>query len=115
MTQSFAVDANNDLFIGADDKLTMATGIDAVKFACEHAAKTILAEMVLATDEGLPYFEAVWTGAPNLPQYEVALRDALLAVDGVEEVVTLTIGQTADEVTYTAAILTIYGATTVNG
>lgn len=115
MTQTFAVDGNNDLFIGADDKLTVATGIEAVKFACEHAAKTILGEMVLATDEGLPYFEAVWTGAPNLAQYEDALRDALLAVADVEEVTTLSIAQAGNEVTYTAEILTVYGATTVNG
>lgn len=115
MTQTLAVDANNDLFIGADDRLSISVGVFAVEQACAQAARTLLGEMVLATDQGLPYFQAVWTGAPNIPQYEAALRAALLAVADVTEVTTLSIGQNGNELTYSAEIATVYGPGNVNG
>ena len=74
MTRTFAVDANNDLVIGGDDRLSIVSGLEAVLQNCEHAAKTILNEMVLAQGEGIPYFEAVWIGVPNLAVWEASFR-----------------------------------------
>lgn len=115
MTQSFAVDQNNDLFIGPNGSLAINSGLAAVSQNAAHAAKTILGEMVLATDKGIPYFEAVWTGSPNLPQFEAALRAAILAVDGVTKVDALTITQTGNTLNYAADIVTVYGSGVVNG
>ena len=115
MTQTFAVDANNDLFIGADDRLAIVTGVTAVEQAAAQAAKTVLSEMVLATDQGLPYFEAVWVGEPNIGQFEVALRAAISAVQDVLSIASLTIDQTGEELGYSAEIQTIYGPGIVNG
>lgn len=115
MTQTLAVDADNDLFIGADDRLAIVFGVTAVEQAAAHAAKTILAEMVLATDQGLPYFEAVWVGQPNIAQFEVALRAAITAIDGVIAITALTIEQVGEQLQYSMVIETIYGAGEVNG
>lgn len=109
MTLTFAVDANNDLYLGTDDRLAMVTGAAAVGQACAHAAKTILGEMVLATDEGLPYFEAVWNGTPNLAVFEAALRTALLEVDGVTDITALSMVVSGGVLTYAATIVTVYG------
>lgn len=115
MTQTFAVDANNDLYIGDDDRLVMVDGITAVTQVCEQVAKTRLGELVLAVDDGLPFFEAVWTGTPDLARFEEALRADLSAVPDVLEVTTLTMRQTGDTLSYQAQIITVYGPGVVNG
>ena len=115
MTQTFAVDANNDLFIGGDDLLAVTSGLQAVLQNCEHAAKTILNEMVLAQGEGLPYFEAIWTGVPNIPVFEAAFRQRILAVEGVTGVTTLATQIAGEVLTYKATIRTVYGTGEING
>lgn len=109
MTRTFSVDANNDLVIGQDDRLSIVSGLDAVLQNCEHAAKTILNEMVLAQGEGLPYFEAVWVGVPNLAVWEAAFRARILAVADVLGIEALTINRTGETLTYRATIATAYG------
>ena len=115
MTQIFAVNSKNDIYIGDDGQLAIVTGLQAVLQACEHVAKARLGEMVLAIDQGIPYFETVWNGVPNLPQFEIALRQAFLGVDGVTEVISLTTIQRADILSYTATIMTTFGGGTING
>lgn len=115
MTQTFAVDANNDLFIGSDDRLGVASGLQAVLQNCEHAAKTILNEMVLAQGEGLPYFEAVWNGKPNLPVFEAAFRARVGAVQDVTGIVALTTRINGEVLNYSATIRTVYGTGEING
>jgi hypothetical protein len=106
----------NDLFLGLDGNLQTATGIDAVLYACANAAKTILGEMVLLVDQGLPNFELVWVGVPNLAQWQAALQVTLEAVAGVVQVDALTVSVDADNsLHYTAIILTEYGSGTLNG
>jgi hypothetical protein len=109
MTQIFATNEDNDIYIGKDGNLAIFRDLPAVLQACEHAAKAILGEMVLAVDQGIPYFETVWNGVPNYQQFSAALRAAFLGIDGVIEVVSLTISQNDDIVNYIAVIRTVYG------
>lgn len=113
--KTFGVDANNDLFIGPDGNLAIVVDLQAVLENCEHAAKTIYNEMVLAQGQGLPYFEAVWIGVPNIPLFEATLRAALAAVDGVVAVNSLATSVDGGVLTYTAEIATIYGDGALNG
>lgn len=115
MTRSLAVDENNDIFIGPDGALAVATARDAVLHVCAQVAKTQLGEMVFAVDQGLPNFEAVWNGAPNVGQFEAYLRRNLEAVPDVISVDSVTIDATGGALTYVAAIKTIYGPGVING
>lgn len=115
MTQTFAADANNDLFLGKNGNLAIVSGLEAVLQNCAHLAKSLLGEMVLETDQGLPYRETLWTGAHNVAQFEAALRAGLLGVDGVSEITSLNINQVGNTLKYAADIVTIYGAGSVNG
>lgn len=115
MTQTFATDANNDLVFGGDGRLVILTGLEAVLANCEHAAKTILNEMVLAQGEGLPYFQAIWNGRPNVPVFEAAFRARISAVADVTGVQALTTRQVGDVFQYAATIRTIYGTGDING
>jgi hypothetical protein len=71
--------------------------------------------MIFATNQGLPNFQIVWVGVPNLQQYESAVRATILAVDGVVEVVSFLSNLSDNTLTYTITIRTIYGTGVVNG
>lgn len=103
----------SDLTIGGNGDLIMVTGLDAVLNDASRAAKTLLGEMVLAVDEGIPYFQVVWNGSPNLNQFQASFRARLLNVPGVVEIVSLSLGQLASTLAYRAVIRTIYGTGTI--
>lgn len=114
MTQTFGVNANNDIFIGSDTNLVIVYDLQATLEACAHAMKATLGEMVLAVTQGIPYFQSVWNGVPNIPQFEVASRQALLNVEGVVAVQSFTTTMAPNNVlTYIAVIQTVYGTGTV--
>jgi hypothetical protein len=110
MTQTFAVNSNNDLYIGVDGNLAIVTDLEAVKQDCEHVAKTMLESCVLQTNYGLPYFQVVFNGTPQIPQFQAALRQAFLNVNGVMDVISLSTNKNADILTYSATIETAFGA-----
>lgn len=106
----------NDLYIGADGNLAVATGLAAVMQACASAARTLLGECVLQTDVGLPNFQLIWVGVPNVPQWQAALRFTLQAVEGVDSIVSINaIRASKNVLQYTAVIKTIYGQGVLNG
>lgn len=121
----------NDLFVGEDGNLilsgateTNADQLNAVLYACANAAKSVLGEMILNTNRGLPNFQVVWNGKPNLAIWEAALRNILLGIDGVLDIASLTTQlaydtdaytNTQDILIYTVVIVTPYGQGTFDG
>lgn len=114
MTTTLAADADNDLFLDGTGVLATRSGLRAVLQVCEHAAKTLRGEMVFATDQGIPYFTTVWGGSPNRPQFEAALRRALLAVPDVLDIVELETQSSGNVLSYRVTIKTIYGVGAFN-
>ena len=111
----FSVDSNNDLSLAGDGNLAVADGLTATLQVCEQVAKAQLSEMVLAVDEGMPNFQTVWGGAPNLAQFEAYLSARLQAVEGVQRVTDVTASASGGTLRYTAIIQTVYGEGTING
>lgn len=114
MTQSFGVNASNDLYIGANGNLVILQGQSAVEVACANVSRASLGEEVLSVGNGLPFFQAVFNGVPNLAVFENYLRTALLSVDGVLAVTNLTtrVGKNDLEkntLFYIATIENVYG------
>lgn len=112
--------ANNDIYLNEQGNISMSYDIEAVLQQCAQVAKTLLGEMVFNTDLGIPYFETVWVGVPNISQFNAALRSSFLNVDGVLEVISLLTsqgedGSPSDRLTYTAVIRTTFGTGAVNG
>lgn len=112
--RSFATDSNNDIFITGRN-LTLCQNIEAVLCVARNAAQAILGEMVLAKDQGMPYFETVWVGNPSAAPFEAAFRARVGAIDGVTEITSLETEQAGDVMRYAATITTIYGTGQVNG
>ena len=115
MTQTFGADENNDLYIGDDGNLVIVSGLEAVKQSCESAVKAQRGEMIYASTSGLPNFQAVWVGVPNIGQFRAALRQVLIEVDGVNSVNSIVIGQKGNTLIYQAVISTAYGNSSING
>lgn len=115
MTRSLAVDENNDIYVGSDGSLAVASAREAVLHCCAQAAKTQLGEMIYAVDFGLPNFGAVWNGAPNVGLFEAYLRRNLQTVQDVISVDSVTIQATGGALVYSATIKTIYGPGAING
>lgn len=113
MTRTLAVDSSNDIFIGPDGSLAVSTARTAVLHLCAQAAKAQFGEMIYAVDEGMPNFDVVWNGSPNVGQFEAYLRRTLLAVADVISVDAVTIEAQGASLIYTADITTIYGSGTV--
>lgn len=111
--RTFATTDTNDLAL-VGRSLSLASGIDAVLLVCRHCAQAILGEMVFAADQGMPYFETVWVGAPSSAPFEAAFRERIAQIEGVESIESLEVFQEGDVMRYSARILTIYGAGEIN-
>jgi hypothetical protein len=110
-----AVDGNNDIFTDSSGRLAVNTDLAACMQTCEHVMQSILGEMMFHQDQGLPYFETVWNGSPNLRIFDSAARKALLGVRGVLAVTSFSSAIEENALQYHAEIRTEYGAGVVNG
>lgn len=115
MVQTFATNSSNDIYLNEDGNIEISTGLQAVLGACETVSKSQLGEMVLAQNAGIPNFQTIWIGVPNYSLWESYLREALLNVSGVQQVLSVVIAPINNVLSYEATILTDFGTGTVNG
>lgn len=107
--QALATNGNNDLYVDGNGNLGLALDLDAVIQGCAQVAQTRLGEMVLFINQGIPYFETVFNGSPNLQQFETALRRAFFTVPNVIEIVNLLVERSGNTLSYRAVIRSTYG------
>lgn len=111
--------SENDIYLDSRGNISISRDLQAVLQECAQVAKTRLGELVFNVDLGIPFFDTVWDGIPNIPQYTAALRSSILNVDGVIEIISLLAAPPTDEnkdiLNYTAIIRTIYGTGSING
>lgn len=112
--RTFATTATND-FLVSGRTLVLVSDIEAVLLVCRHAAQAILGEMMFAKEQGMPYFQTVWVGAPTTAPFEAAFRERISRVIGVVGIEELTTAQVGDKMQYSAVISTIYGTGVLNG
>lgn len=115
MTVTFAVDSNNDLYLGTGDNIAVHNDLPAIIQNCETATRAQLGEMVLENQLGIPNFETVWNGSPDYNLYTSYLRTTLMNVQGVQEVVSLDISINGNVLSYRATIKTSFGTADING
>lgn len=115
MTLTLAVNANNDIYANPNGSLALATDATAVLQTSIHAARTRRGECVLDFLRGIPFETTAWAGVPNIQGFEAALRQQLLAVEGVTGIVALVVRRVGTTLRYRADLRTIYGPVTFNG
>lgn len=114
MVKTLGINSNNDIYLGSDGNIAVLSGIQAVKDACKTATQALLGEMVLATNQGIPYFQAVFIGTPKYAIYVAYLRSTLLGVPGVKKVKSLEMRVSNNTLGYTATIETDFGTVDLN-
>jgi hypothetical protein len=112
--KTLAVDSNNDIYVGNDGNLSVNLDLQATIETCAQAAKAQLGEMVLDMQRGIPNFQTVWNGKPNVAQFEAYLRRTITEVPTVTGITELTIVTEGDILNYSASITTIYGSGVIN-
>ncbi len=112
---TFSVNEFNDLFLDSRGNIAISHDLDALLFICAQVAKTQLGECVLNTNLGIPNFQVVWNGVPNIIQFEAALREAILAIDGVIEISSLMTEIIDNQLKYSMVIRTNFGGGIVSG
>lgn len=108
------VDQNNDIF-AQNGILVVADGVRSLVQRSNQAMKLVLGEARYALDEGIPYFQAVFSGSPNLLIFEAAARKTLLAVSGVTGILSFVADISNNTLTYTATLATDLGQIVLSG
>lgn len=115
MTKTFGVNANNDLYIGTDGNLVIDSGVKAIEESCQSAVQAQAGEMTLATNNGMPNFQAIWVGVPNVAQFQASLRKIISTIPGVVRILDLRTNIAKDVLAYQLVLLTTEGQIIVDG
>jgi len=111
----FAENEKNDLFIGPDNKISTLEDVDAASQTTKSAVEVQQGEALYNVDTGIPTDEVVWSGSPNLQQFDFYARRAILSKDDVTEVTSFDAEIQEGKLVYQAQIETIYGSGVFNG
>lgn len=111
MTRSVLTNESNDIYLDANGNLAFSAGLPAVQQACMNVSRASLGEEIFATGNGIPFFQAVFVGVPNIQAFESSLRAALLSVPDVISVQSLTTTIQNNVLSYTAVIESTDGQT----
>jgi len=114
MSITLAVNKNNDIYLGTRGNLVLAVDLQAVLQSAQQAVQTLLGELLYNTNRGMPNFQLIWNGTPNLPQYRVALQSLILTVPGVTEVISIDLSFSNNILSYSAIIATTFGTGTIS-
>lgn len=107
--------AYDDIYLDSKGNISISYDQQATLEACAQAAQTVLGEIIFDTTQGIPFFQTIWNGVPNVSQYTAALRVAFLNVPNVVEVVSLITTQINNDFQYTAIIRTAFGTGGISG
>ena len=113
--RTFLSNSQQDLVLGSDGLLQIGNSFE---FRAQAYRQFMLArrgEMIHEMTRGIPYEQIVWSGTPNVAQFEAAARATLSQVPGTVEILAFSATLEGDELLYTANILTDSGEITVNG
>lgn len=113
MSLNFAIDNNNG-FLVEENQLVLLEDKEAIAVNATTSVQTLLGEEPFLQDVGMPNFETVWEGSPNIPDFERSLRDTLSQVNGISLVGNFIYSLNNNELEYSIDVLTTFGITTVS-
>ena len=115
MANVFAENENNDIYLESNNQLSTNTGLYAVLQACKAAVEIQKGEALYSQNNGIPNDSIIWSGIPNLQQFEFFARKQILNVTGVTDIENFVVTTTDDVLQYQATIKTIYGTGDADG
>jgi len=115
MNRVFAENENNDIYLGSDNKLAIKNGLSAVLQSAKAAVEIQKDEALYSQDNGMPNDFIIWSGTPNLPQFEFFAKKQILNVSGVINIENFIVITVNNVLQYQATIKTIYGTGDIDG
>jgi len=109
------LDKNGDLALCENKNLAILKDLEALIQTCENYAKALTYEMIFNLKSGIPYFQTAFNERVNIPLFKHSLKNRLLEVKGVIEVLDLKVIIKEELLSYRATIKTIYGNGVING
>lgn len=113
--KTFLSTSSEDFALDAAGNLAVISGPDAILQTSRQYVRARRGEMIHNMDQGVPYDPIVWSGAPNIAQFEAAIRTRLLQMPEVTGVQSLVASLDGNILGYTAVISTETGEVTVSG
>lgn len=110
--RTFATNGANDIYLDSNGNIAIATDLEACVMSCRRACQVNLGELPYAQSRGAPFFKVMED--KDLSLYEMYIRQMLLTVPGVTEVVSVAFSFEGEQLFYSATISTIYGSGTVS-
>jgi len=110
--RTLASNALNDIYLNGAGNVAIATDLEACVMSCRRACQVNLGELPYAQSRGAPFFKVMED--KDLSLYEMYIRQMLLTVPGVSEVIAVAFSFAGEQLLYTATISTIYGSGTVS-
>ena len=114
MTTNFAIDSDNG-FLLSQNQIVLLEGVEAIAVNCTTEVQTLTGEDPYFQLKGMPNFQTIWEGSPNVPDFETSLRDALLNINGVFNATNFIYDLNDNILTYSIEIQTFIGFTTIEG
>lgn len=99
---------NDDLIIGNNPDIFLS-GKEAVAQLSRDYALTILGEMPLKKDKGIPYFQIVLGDKTNLKLFEHVMRKRMLEIPQIKSVESFDVEKIGDKVNYSMTLKTDFG------
>lgn len=106
---TLGLNESNDIYLNASGNLQLDQNIAALQDICVNVSRALLGEEVLTTGNGIPYFQSVFNGTPNIANFQNYLTTQLNGISGVNAVTNIAISVANNTLTFTATIDTIYG------
>ncbi len=115
MSRVFAENENNDIYLGSDNQLAVNDDLYAVLQGCKAAVEIQKGEALYSQENGMPNDSVIWSGTPNLQQFEFFARKQISKVSGVIDIENFIVTISDNVLEYQATIKTIYGTGDING
>ncbi len=95
--------------------ISLISDLEEVIQTCEQTARQSRGELEYSLTKGVSYFDNVFLNNFNEQFFSAQLRDQLLTVRNVEEVIIILVEKTGDKLRYEATIKSIFGQGAVRG
>ena len=85
MANSWALDANWDMFLGTDNKIGRVVGIDEVRQHIRERLLFFFEEWFLDRDAGVPWYQEIFVKPEDKGKVDALLKKEIIETKGVKE------------------------------
>ena len=113
--QTISINSNNDIYVDISGNLAITQDIYALADISKNKALTNLGEAQYNQQEGIPYFDTIFTDNPKIDLFQAALINTIENTENIERVSNFDYSQENGIFSYKLTEQTTYGEIQLNG